>query len=248
MLSRRSLIVVILVLAACVYSVISPRNRFSKAWDGSGHTLTANYFSSDIFPEASSWLFNQIGGEPFPNFYPPLFYFLIAIANHLGFTDPIRFLVIVFLIAMPISIWRLGRIASKKNGLIPPACAVAFALFLLFDYRFTLRLPAGLDSYSTLQIGLYTHPLGFMLLTLWASVYLDEEHNGRRIVLSSILLSLTILASFFAAVTAAVFIIAALTVTVRGLIRQKRNGVKSEGAPLGQQEPRIFADATDCRG
>jgi hypothetical protein len=235
LLSWRKLTVVILILSGCVYLGISQQKRLSKAWDGSGHNLATGYFSSAIFPEASGWLFNQIGGEPFPNFYPPLFYFLTAIVSYLGFTDPIKFFVILFLIAVPAGIWRLGRIASKKNGLIPAAGAVAFVLLLLFDYRFTLRLPAGLDSYSTLQIGLYTHPLGFLLLTLWAGSYLDEEHSSRKIISSSALLAVTILASFFAAVTAAVFIVAALAVTVVGLIRRKR-------------EPRIYTDATDQRG
>jgi hypothetical protein len=89
------------------------------------------------------------------------------------------------LIVAPVGVWRLSRVISKENGLIPRAEAVAFALFPLFDHRFTLRLPAGLDSYSTLQIGLYTHPLGFLLLTLWAGSYLDEERNSRRIILSA---------------------------------------------------------------
>ena len=238
---------IILILAGGIYLGISSQKRLSKAWDGSGHTIAVDYFSSGIFPEASGWLFNQIGGEPFPNFYPPLFYFLAAVADHLGFTDPIKYFVAVFLIAMPIGIWRLGRIVSKENGLIP-AGATAFILFLLFDYRFILRLPAGLDSFSTLQIGLYTQPLGFLLLTLWAGSYLDEEHNSGKTVLSSLLLALTILASFFAAVTASVFIVAALTVTVVGLIRRKKGGVENvapnspQGSPQRRGERRDFAE------
>jgi hypothetical protein len=246
LLSKQRLAVIILTLAGCVYFVTLPQKRFSKAWDGSGHTLAADYFSSYIFPEASGWLFNQIGGEPFPNFYPPLFYFLTAAASHLGFTDPIKFFVIVPLIAVPIGVWQLGRIVSKENGLVS-AGAAAFVLFLLFDYRFMLRLPAGLDSFSTLQIGLYTQPLGFLLLTLWMGSYLDEKYNGRKIVLSSVLLALTILASFFAAMTAMVFIAAALMVTVWGLIRQK-SSVKSQKAALGGQERGISTDMTDQRG
>jgi hypothetical protein len=244
LLSWRRLIVIILILAGCVYLAISSQKRLSKAWDGSGHTLAADHFSSAIFPETSGWIFNQIGGEPFPNFYPPLFYFLTAAAGHLGIADPIKFFVGIFLIAMPIGVWRLGRVVSKENGLIPPAGAVAFVLFLLFDYRFTLRLPAGLDSFSTLQVGLYAHPLGFMLLTLWAASYLDEKYSGRKIVSSSVLLALTILASFFAAVTAAVFIVAALAVTVVGLLRQVKRSDENATPSLPQRrgERRDFAE------
>jgi hypothetical protein len=247
LLSWRRLTVIILILAGCLYLRVSSQERLSKAWDGSGHTLVAKYCSSAIFPEASGWLFNQIGGGPFPNFYPPLFYSLIAIAGHLGFSDPIKFFVVVFLIAVPIGVWRLGIVVSKKNYLIS-ASAVAIVLFQLFDHRFALRLPAGLDSYSTLQIGLYTHPLGFLLLTLWVGSYLDEERNSRSIILSSVLLALAILANFFAAVTAAAFIVAALSVTVARSIRQKKNGVESEQAPLGKQEPRISTGATNQLG
>jgi hypothetical protein len=213
--------VTILTLAGLVYLGVSSQKRLSKAWDGSGHTLAAEYFSSDIFPEASGWIFNQIGGEPFPNFYPPLFYFLTAAAYRLGSADLVKFFVAVFLIAIPVGVWRLSRIVSKGNGLVS-AGAVAFVLLLLFDYRFTLRLPAGLDSFSTLQIGLYTQPLGFLLLTLWIESYLDEEHNTGKSVLSAVLLALTILASFFAAITASVFIVSALSVTVIRFIRKKK--------------------------
>jgi hypothetical protein len=41
------------ILAGCVYLGISTQARLSRAWDGSGHTLAANYFSSIVFPELS---------------------------------------------------------------------------------------------------------------------------------------------------------------------------------------------------
>jgi uncharacterized membrane protein len=116
--SRRMLAVIILVMAGCVYLDMSSQKRLSKAWDGSGHTLGVDYFSSNIFPEMSGWLFDQLGGEPFSNFYPPLFYFLTAAASHLGLADPIKVFAIVFLIAVPIGIWRLGlsRVTSLNSA------------------------------------------------------------------------------------------------------------------------------------
>jgi len=44
-------------------------------------------------------------------------------------------------------------------------------MLLLIDLRIMGTLLAGLDYFSTFQIGLYTQPLGFVLMIAWFVVY-----------------------------------------------------------------------------
>jgi hypothetical protein len=88
--------------------------------------------------------------------------------------------------------------------------AALAASALLADSRFLTLFPAGLDYFSTFQIGLYTQPLGFVLLVLWYVSYAESYRSRRRFAIASLLLALTVLANFFNAVTAAIFIAATL--------------------------------------
>ncbi|HEU4796002.1 MAG TPA: hypothetical protein VFT02_10260, partial [Pyrinomonadaceae bacterium] len=78
--------------------------------------------------------------------------------------------------------------------------------------------------------GLYTQPLGFVLLSAWLVIYLGSDPTGDgggatlgwRFALSAILLALTVLSNFFSAITAAVFIAAALAIDVFAYWRGSR--------------------------
>jgi hypothetical protein len=63
---------------------------------------------------------------------------------------------------------------------------------------------------STLLDGFYTQPLGYVLLLLWMLVYLQPQHVAWRFALSALLLALTVLANFFNAITATIFIVCVL--------------------------------------
>ena len=85
------------------------------------------------------------------------------------------------------------------------ALAASFAVLLpLIDYRF--YYPVGINNPSTFLIGLYTQPLGFILLAAWLVLYLDERRAYWRFTLTCLLLALTILANFFNALAAAIFV------------------------------------------
>jgi uncharacterized membrane protein len=53
--------------------------EYSRAWDGSGHQAIAQIYSQFIFPDTFGWSAAHFGGMPFPNFYPPVFYWLIGL-------------------------------------------------------------------------------------------------------------------------------------------------------------------------
>lgn len=193
-----------------VWSGVRPR-----AWDGTGHYAIAQIYSQSIFPETFGWTHAYFSGMPFPNFYPPLYYWLIALlhGSHLfSFDAAFKLVTFVPVLLVPASVWLLCRALTDKSR---PAAASAAALggvALLLDERLLSPLPAGLDYFSTFQIGLYTQPLGFVLMAAWYTLYSDARQTPLRIVLSALLLALTALANFFGAATAAVFVLTTVIV------------------------------------
>ena len=150
---------------------------------------------------------------PFPNFYPPLFYWLVALLHHthlFSFNAAFKLVMALPLLLLPAAIWLLAWFVARKRRAVAN-CAAAASLLLLFVPQFQLKTISGLDYYSTLVVGLYTQPLGFVLLLGWFVAYLGAQRSRARFALSAALLALTILANFFNAITAALFIAATLT-------------------------------------
>jgi hypothetical protein len=209
------------------------RGDLARAWDGTGHSAIAQIYDQSIFPSTFGWTHSYFGGMPFPNFYPPLFYWCVALLHHthlVSFASSFKLMVVLPVVLMPGAIWVLAWFLSNRNRLVATAAALASVL-LLVDLRIMGTLLAGLDYFSTFQIGLYTQPLGFVLLIGWYVVYsgvgsTDLSLSDRagaapalsagRFALSSLLLALTVLANFFNATTAAVLI---LTTVVCDLVR-----------------------------
>jgi hypothetical protein len=184
-----------------------------RAWDGTGHYAVAQIYANEIFPDTFGWIDNFFAGMSFPNFYPPLFYWLIALLSKIGifsFLTSFKIIVCLPLILMPLAFWFLAWRISERSRAIATFSALA-SVWLLIDYRFTsAAFPLGLDYFSTFHIGLYAQPLGFILLLAWLFVYQDENPDSRKIGVAALLLALVILANFFCAMTACVFIFAHL--------------------------------------
>jgi hypothetical protein len=202
----------------------------SHAWDGTGHSAVAQIYNQSIFPDTLGWTHAFFGGMPLPNFYPPLFYWLVALLAHthlFSLTTAFKLIVIIPVLLMPVALWLLGWTVSSKSYLL--ACMVALASVpLLSDARFTFVLPAGLDYFSTFQIGLYTQPLGFVLLIAWYVCYSSTRQRRWPFILASLLLALTVLANFFNAMTAAIFIAATLIGDAINCRRALSSGQKKE--------------------
>lgn len=218
------------------------RGAESRAWDGTGHSAIAQIYDQTIFPNTFGWAHSYFGGMPFPNFYPPLFYWCVALLHHthlFSFASAFKLMVVLPVLLMPGAIWLLAWVLSNRNRIVATAAALAGVL-LLVDLRIMGTLLAGLDYFSTFQIGLYTQPLGFVLMIAWFVVYsgigsrnlsLSDGAGGApafpagRLALSALLLALTVLSNFFNAITAAIFILA----TISDDLAQLRRAPKSEG-------------------
>ena len=191
-----------------------------RAWDGTGHFGVASLYSQHVFPDTFGWLPEYFAGMPFPNFYPPVFYFCVALFHHAGLTleSSFKFWMVAPLVAMPAAVWLLGYLVSERSWLV--ATCSAFALSpLLLDYR--LYRPIGLDYLSTFGIGLYSQPLGFVLLVVWLGMFLSLRNQRTRFSASSALLALTVLANFFNGITAGLFVVVSFSFGVASCVRSR---------------------------
>lgn len=184
-----------------------------RAWDGTGHYGIAKIYAQTIFPETLGWVPAYFGGMPFPNFYPPAFYWSVSLlqrTNLFSFLTAFKLVLAISVALLPVAIWLVAYAVSDKDRIVANSAAL-ISVPLLVDARAWAGLPPGLDYYSTFQIGLYTQPLAFLLFAVWYVVYV--KLRGARHWswgLACLLLALAILANFFIAVTACIFVGATL--------------------------------------
>jgi len=187
------------------------RGIVSRAIDGSGHFAIAQIYDQSIFPDTFGWTNAYFGGMSFPNFYPPLFFWLVSLLHHTGlfsFATAFKLVVAVPLIIMPLAFWAVAYFQSGKNVYIAYGTAIACAT--IYSLGEIFQPNTGLDMSSTLLDGFYTQPLGFVLLLAWILVYLLPRQRLWQLATAAILLSLTVLANFFNAITAIIFIASVL--------------------------------------
>lgn len=187
------------------------RGSASRAIDGSGHFAIAQIYDQTIFPETFGWTNAYFAGLPFPNFYPPLFFWLVSLLHHshlFSFATAFKLVVAVPLILMPLAVWAIAWFHAGKDHRVALGAAAASAT--LYTLGEVFQPNTGLDMSSTLLDGFYTQPLGYVLLLLWILVYLFPQQNARRFAASAVLLALTVLANFFNAITATIFIASVL--------------------------------------
>lgn len=199
-----------------------------RAWDGSGHYGVAQVYAQSIFPDTFGWTTAHFGGMPFPNFYPPLFFWCVALlsrAHLFSFLRAFKLLVLLPLLLIPAAIWLLARSVSNNNRRVAFLAALA-SVYPLLSSRFggQTQWASGLDYFSTLAIGMYTQPLGFVLLLAWYANYVKEQHRVWRFALTSILLALAVLANFLNGITAAVVIASTLFFD---LLRYRRQSLRT---------------------
>ena len=181
----------------------------ARAWDGTGHFALAQIYNKSIFPDTFGWTHSYFAGMPFPNFYPPLFYWSVALLSHLhlmSFVTAFKLVLITSVLFLPAAVWILAFTLSQRDKLVTTAAAIAI-LPMLIDYH--LLHPVGLNHQGTFLIGLYSQPLGFVLLVAWYVVYIKSRRMW-HFSLAAILLALTILANFFVAIVGALLVAATL--------------------------------------
>jgi hypothetical protein len=196
------------------------RGVASRAIDGSGHYAAAQIYDQSIFPDTFGWTNAYFAGMPLPNFYPPLFFWLVSLLHHTGlfsFATAFKLVLVGPLIIMPLVFWTVAYVQSGKNLHIAFGTAIATAT--LYGIGEIFQPSTGLDMSSTMLDGFYTQPLGFVLMLAWLLVYLLPRQGVREFVAAAVLLSLTVLANFFNAITAIIFIASVLICDVAAWLR-----------------------------
>jgi hypothetical protein len=176
----------------------------SHATDGAGHWAAAQIYDSQIFPDTFGWTGAYFAGMPFPNFYPPLFHWLVGLLHAsrlLSFENSFKLVLVAPVLLTPAAVWLAARAVAggRERAAIASACAVVFIMADMSAQGST----CGLDYASTFVAGFYTQPLGFVLLLAWFAVYTGAQRSRARAAAASLLLGLTALANFFNAFTAA---------------------------------------------
>ena len=179
----------------------------SRAIDGSGHYAIGQIYDQKIFPETFGWVPAYFSGMSFPNFYPPLFFWTVSLIHHTGlvsYATAFKLVVVIPMLLMPAAFWAVAWLHSGKN--ISIAFGAAVAAMMMYTLGDAFQHSTGLDISSTLIDGFYTQPLGFLLLLAWILFYFLPRQNTWQFICATFLLALTILANFFNAITAIVFI------------------------------------------
>lgn len=176
------------------------RSGVPRAWDGTGHYGIAQIYAQSVFPDTFGWTQAHFAGMPFPNFYPPLFFWCAALLQAtrlVSLLTAFKFLSILPLVLIPAAIWLLAWSVSNRDQHVAFWAALSSVLPVTSpSFGGQMEWASGLDYFSTLSIGMYTQPLGFILLLGWYAVYVSAHDRVWRFVLSSVLLALALLASF----------------------------------------------------
>lgn len=177
-----------------------------RSWDGAAHLAASSLYDRTIFPNTFGWTDAWFAGMPLPNFYPPLFYWCVAALHHAGLLLLLAFksMVAIPFVLIPSALGLLSWRLSSRN-MLTTSCTVLIACFPLLDSRLQSNFPGGLSCASTFNEGLYTQPLGFILLVMWIAIYLGTINSWRGCGLASLALASVVLASFFSAVAALPF-------------------------------------------
>lgn len=190
------------------------RSGRPRAWDGTGHYGIAQVYAQSIFPDTFGWTHAHFAGMPFPNFYPPLFFWCVALVErtHLfSLLTTFKAFVLLPLLLIPAAIWLLAWVVSGRSQRVA-FWAALMSVYPLVSPQFGghMRWASGLDYFSTLAMGMYTQPLGFVLLIAWYAVYVEAQRSAGRFALACGLLALAVLANFLNGITATLFIASVL--------------------------------------
>ncbi|MBZ4420776.1 hypothetical protein [Myxococcus sp. RHSTA-1-4] len=160
-------------------------------WDGVAHYGVAHLYAQRVFPAVSGWMPEYFAGMPFPNFYPPVFYFLVALGTKVGMSTTASFWTVQTLAsaAVPLLSYECGRRlgGARVAGLVAGALAVGF----LANNSPVRGL--GITLHSTFDAGLSTQLLAHVFTLAFYAAFLEADRGRVPAVLSSVFLALVAL-------------------------------------------------------
>jgi hypothetical protein len=94
--------------------------------DGVGHWSIGEYYNTHIFPKTWGWVPVWAGGTPFPQFYPPFFYFFTALVAHVipwvSYLFIVKVVILLSIFGVPaVCMWTAHRFFSTQD-VVPQNC------------------------------------------------------------------------------------------------------------------------------
>jgi hypothetical protein len=178
--------------------------------DMSSHAAVGKYYADHIFPALWGWTHMWLGGMPFPQFYPPFFFFSLALVYKIlpfSYLTIFKYATLLLTLSVPALLaWITKRNVAKAPVIWFVALLSPFLLSTQYIHVF------GVTLQDTFAIGLITQLFGFVLMLFWLGFFLNAQHSVRDYYLSIIFLTLVLLTNTHISFTALVIFITAFVI------------------------------------
>jgi hypothetical protein len=178
--------------------------------DGPGQAAAGRYYADHIFPRTWGWISQWLGGMPFPQFYPPLFYMLVAAVyriTHLPYEFVFKLITVLLTLSIP---GILAWITSKSTKNVGAIWLTGLSSVFLLSTTYRLYGAIGVTTQNTFDYGLVTQLLGFVMMLLWIGFFITAEKNIYHRYLSIFFLALVFISSSHVVIVAAMVFLAFL--------------------------------------
>jgi hypothetical protein len=140
-------------------------------WDGSSHAAIGYYYATHIFPKTWGWIKVWYSGMPFPQFYPPAFYFMLACVYKI---IPVSYFLIFKIFSFILLASVPGLIGWITADLTenPAGSWIAMLTSVLLMSIYNNFGDYGVTIQASINTGLYTQLLSFVFLLLWLRYFL----------------------------------------------------------------------------
>ncbi len=191
-----------------VYTSVIP-----GGWDGVPHYAIADLYAHKLFPSIGGWIDEYFGGMPYPNFYPPIFYMIVAALTKVGLSTKTAFLVVqtsasaavpclTYLCARRLAARGGGELGDpgdpgedgsaeaarargpRDTGRVAGLVAGAITVGFMVDHSPLYRV--GITLHSTFDAGLSTQLLSHCVLLVFYWALLDADRRRGAAVLAAI--------------------------------------------------------------
>lgn len=175
-------------------------------WDGVPHYAIADIYAHKLFPSMGGWIDEYFGGMPYPNFYPPVFYMIVAALTKVGLSTQTAFLAVqtTASAAVPLLTYLCARRLAARGGATRSAGAgaedgaqggfdtgriaglVAGAITVGFMVDHSPLYRVGITLHSTFDAGLSTQLLSHCVLLCFYWALLDADRRRGAAVLAAL--------------------------------------------------------------
>lgn len=199
------LIVILYVILYWKYFYLYVIYPFINGWDAMAHFSIAKYYSDNIFPSFFGWSSAWYGGMPFPQFYPPIFYYIFSVLDNFLNVDPIvlfKILTLTILFSLPILVGFIYyKIVNRENNF--------YIWAILFSFLFVLMYSeisgGGFNLLGMLVNGMVPHALSLFFFCFWIIFAYQIRENKVNYFFATFFLILTLLSNVHIAFSCLLF-------------------------------------------